>query len=232
MIGLGVIEESDSSWSSPVSLVRKPGKIRLCLDARKVNQLTVKDAYPLPLIEGLLSRLDQTKFISSIDLKDAFWQIPLDEGSRPLTAFTVPGRPLYQFRVMPFGLCNAPQRLCRLMHKVIPHQYHDRIFVYLDDLLITSASLEEHYTLLALLAKWLSDAGLTINIQKSKFVLKEIKYLGYVVGNGCMKVDPEKTVAVVSFPVPKTLRYIRRFMGMTGWYCKFNQNYYLRSQLL
>lgn len=132
-----------------MSLVSKPnGKIRLCLDARKLNEVTVKDDYPLPLIEGLLSRLDQTKYISSIDLKDVFWQIPLDEKSKRLTAFTVSGRLLYQFSVMPFGLCNARQRLCRLMHKVIPNHLHDRIFVYLDDLLITSADLKEHFLLL------------------------------------------------------------------------------------
>lgn len=220
MLNLGVIEESGSAWSSPVSLVRKAnGKIRLCLDARKINEVTVKDAYPLPLIDGLLSRLDQTKYISSIDLKDAFWQIPLDEGSRQLTAFTVPGRPLYHFKVMPFGLCNAPQRLCRLMHKVIPNQLHDRIFVYLDDLLITSATLEEHLYLLRLVAK------LTINVEKSKFVLKQLKYLGYIVGEGCLKVDPGKIEALISYPVPKTVRQVRRFLGMTGWYRRFIQNY-------
>lgn len=109
MLKLGVIENyTRSEWNNPISLVRKAnGAVRLCLDARTVNSLTVKDAYPLPLIDGLLSRLHQTKFISAIDLKDAFWQIPLDTGSRDKTAFTVPGRSLYQFRVMPFGLCNA-----------------------------------------------------------------------------------------------------------------------------
>jgi len=111
MIGLGVIEESDSSWSSPVVIVRKPGKVRLCIDCRKVNDVTRKNAYPMPLIEGILSRLPKAEYITSLDLKDAYWQIPLEPSSRDKTAFMVPGRPLYQFKVMPFGLTNVPSKL-------------------------------------------------------------------------------------------------------------------------
>lgn len=110
MLDLGVIEPSHSSWSSPMRLVIKPNKVRLCLDARKLNSVTQTDAYPLPSIEGIFSRLPKANIISKLDLKDAFWQIGLDDESKHLTAFTVPGRPLYQFVVMPFGLCNAPKR--------------------------------------------------------------------------------------------------------------------------
>lgn len=110
MLSLGVMEESNSAWSSPVVLHRKPGKNRLCLDSRKLNAVTV----------------------------DAFWQIPLERGSREKTAFTVPGRPLYHYTVMPFGLCNAPQTMSRLMDKVIPPSLRTEVFVYLDDLLIIS----------------------------------------------------------------------------------------------
>ena len=227
MLSLGVIEVSvDSPWSSPVTLVKKAnGKVRLCLDARKLNEVTVKDAYPLPIIDGLISRLEKTRFISSVDLKDAFWQIPLDKDSRAKTAFTVPGRPLYQFTVMPFGLSNAPQRMCRLMHRVIPHDLHDRLFVYLDDLLIISATLEEHFFLLEKVAQLLRHANLTINVEKSKFVMKEIKYLGYIVGDGCLKVDSSKVEAIGDFRVPQTKKQVRRFIGMTGWYRRFIKNY-------
>lgn len=222
MLALNVIEESYSPWNSPMALVRKSnGKVRLCMDARRLNEITKKDAYPLPLIEGLLSRLDQTKYISTLDLKDAFWQIPLDSESREKTAFTIPGRPLYQFRVMPFGLCNAPQTLCRLMHKVIPHHLHDRVFVYLDDLLITTASLEEHLSLLSDISNRLSNAGLTINVEKSRFVLKEIEYLGYVVGEGGLRPNLDKVRAIAEFPTPKTVRQVRRFLGVAGWYRRF-----------
>lgn len=138
MKNLGVIEESQSPWSSPVVLVRKPGKVRLCFDARKVNAVTKKDAYPLPHIDGILGRLPPARYITGLDLKDAFWQIPLERTSREKTAFTVPGHPLYQFTVMPFGLCNAPQTMCRLMDKVIPPDLKETVFVYLDDLLVVS----------------------------------------------------------------------------------------------
>lgn len=225
MLDLGVIEPSESPWSHPVTLVRKGDKNRLCLDARKLNALTVKDAYPLPHIEGLLSRLGDTYFISSVDLKDAFWQIPLDESSKEKTAFTVPGRPLYHFTVMPFGLCNAAQRLCRLMDRVIPSVLRDRVFVYLDDLLVVSPDFETHLELLKRVADLLAEAGLTINVAKSKFCFKELRYLGYIVGGGELKPDPAKIETITRFCFPKTAKQVRSFTGATGWYRRFIPNY-------
>lgn len=226
MLSMDVIEESNSPWCSPVVLVKKSnGQPRLCLDSRKLNLVTKKDAYPLPVIDGLLSRLHDTKFISCIDLKDAFWQIPLSIRAREKTAFTIEGRPLYQFKVMPFGLCNAAQTLCRLMHRVVPHELHDRVFVYLDDLLIISGTLDEHFKLLEQVAKLLTDAGLTINIDKSKFVLRESKYLGFIVGEDGLRTDPAKVEAIKNFPKPNTVKQTRRLLGMTGWYSRFIPNY-------
>lgn len=226
MLALGVIEESQSAWNSPVVLVRKSnGKARLCLDSRALNKVTTKDAYPMPNIDGILGRLGDTHFISSIDLKDAFWQIELDEESRARTAFTVPGRPLYQFCRMPFGLCNSPQTMCRLMDRVIPGDLRDFVFVFIDDLLVVSANFETHLQRLKRVAECLRKANLTINVEKSKFVMKELRYLGYIIGNGCLKTDPEKVHAIQSFPVPKTVRQVRSFLGLTGWYRRFIANY-------
>lgn len=134
MLALRVIEESDGPWSNRTTIVRKPRKNRFCLDPRKLNALTIKNDYLLQNIDGILSRIDQAYYISSVDLKYAFWQIELEEEAKPYTAFTVPGRPLYQFRVMPFGLCNAAQRLCRLKDKVIPARLKSNVFIYLGDL--------------------------------------------------------------------------------------------------
>ncbi|XP_017465482.1 PREDICTED: uncharacterized protein LOC108358588 [Rhagoletis zephyria] len=129
---MGVIEESNSPWCSPVVLVRKPRKVRLCIDSRKVNAVTKKDSYPLPHINGLLSGLNDTYLISGIDLKDAFLQIKLTESSKEKTAFAVPNKPLYHFKVMCFGPYNGPQTMSPLMDKAIPSLLRENVFVYLD----------------------------------------------------------------------------------------------------
>lgn len=195
------------------------------MDSRKLNAITKKDSYPLPHINGLLSRLKDTHFISGIDLKDAFFQIPLTGASKEKTAFAVPGRPLYQYRVMPFGLCNGPQAMSRLMDKCIPSRLRENVFVYLDDLLVCSGNFEDHINTLRDVSKCLRDAGLTINVEKSKFCQAEIKYLGYRIGQGCLKVDPDKVSAIMDFPQPKTPRQVRRFVGMANWYRSFVNNF-------
>lgn len=225
MLELDVIEESNSPWCCPLVLVRKPGKVRLCLDFRKVNAVTVKDAYPMPHVDGLLSRIKDTHYISGIDLKDAYWQIPLEEKSRPKTAFAVPGRPLYQFKVMPFGLSNAAQTLCRTLDKVLPSRLRDNVFLYLDDLLVCTEDFESHIKILNEVAMCLRKANLTINLDKSKFCMREIKYLGFIVGHGTLQTDPEKIEAMVNFTVPNSQRQVRRFLGLTGWYRRFIKNY-------
>lgn len=123
-----------------------------------MNKLTVKDAYPLPHVDGILSRLPPARYITGLDMKHAFWQIPLEEKSRQCTAFTIPNRPLYQYKVMPFGFCNAAQTLCRLMVLVIPASLRPPVFVYLDDLLILSDDFESHMNLLEEIARYLRQA--------------------------------------------------------------------------
>lgn len=226
MLSLGVIEEADNSpWSSPMVLIVKPGKNRLCIDSRKLNDVTIKDAYPIPNIDGLIARLPPVHIISKIDLKDAFWQISLEYNSRAKTAFTVPNRPLYQFVRMPFGLCNAPQTMCRLMDKVIPYNLKSHVFVYLDDLLVVSQTFDQHVLDLLEVASQLRKAGLTINVKKSKFGLSQVKYLGFIVGKGSLQVDPEKVSAIAEYPEPTNIRQLRRFLGMTGWYRRFIDDY-------
>lgn len=225
MLALGVIEPSQSAWSSPMRLVIKPQKVRLCLDARKLNSVTKKDAYPLPSIEGIFARLPKANIISKLDLKDAYWQIGLSDDSKPLTAFTVPGRPLYQFVVMPFGLCNAPQTMCRLIDEIIPPELRNSVFGYLDDLIIVSEDFESHLTLLVRISEQFRRANLTLNIAKSKFCVTQVQYLGYVIGNGGITTDPQKISAIINWPVPKTIKQVRGFLGLTGWYRRFIDNF-------
>jgi hypothetical protein len=194
MLDMGIIEESKSPWSSPVVLVKKGEGHRICLDSRKLNAATEKDSFPTPLIESIFSRLPKAKFISTLDLKKAFWQIPLEESSRPYTAFVVPGCPLYHYKVMPFGLTNAPATLCRLMEAVIPPELREQVFVYLDDLLILSEDFDSHINLLTELSYLIRKAGLTINIDKSHFCLKEVIFLGHKIGYGEIQADPDKVL--------------------------------------
>lgn len=226
MLSLGVIEECpQSSWSSPGVLLVKPDKVRFCVDSRRLNAVTVKDSYPIPNIEGIISRLPAVNCISKVDLKDAFWQIRLAETAKPKTAFTVPNRPLYQFTRMPFGLCNAPQTMCRLMDLVIPYYMKSHVFVYLDDLLIVSENFEEHLKHLQEVAVQFRKAGLTINIKKSCFAIKQVKYLGYIVGEGCLRVDQDKVKAISEIPTPTSIRQLRQFLGMVGWYRRFIEDF-------
>lgn len=199
---------------------------------QEVNSFTEKSAYPLPQISGILSRLPKANFITSLDLKDAYWQVPLEEKSREKTAFTVPGRPLYQFKVMPFGLCNAASTMSQLMDKVVPPHLRNEVFVYLDDLLIISPCFESHLEVLREIALQIKRAGLTINVNKSHFCMQRVRYLGHIIGDGGIRTDPEKIAAIKQFPVPKNLKSLRSFMGLCGWYRKFVPNYASLSSAL
>ena len=185
------------------------------------NTVTVKDTYPLPYINRILGRLNGTKYLSRIDLSDAFWQIELATEDRPKTAFIVPGRGLYQYRRMPFGLCNASQTLARLMDKVLGYDLEPKVFVYLDDIIVMSRTFEEHLSLLDEVAKRLNKAGLTVSLTKSHFCLKEIKYLGYILDEYGLRVDPEKISGILNLTTPRTIKDIRRLIGLAGWYRRF-----------
>jgi len=201
---------------------RKFGYVQVL--ARLIS-LKLKDAYPFPQVDGILSRLPPSRYINGLDVKHAFWQIPLEEKSRQCTAFTIPNRPLYQYKVMPFGLCNAAQTLCRLMDPVVPPSLRTRVFVYLDDLLLLADDFDSHMQLIEEVAGYFRKANLTINIAKSKFCMREIKYLGFIIGDGQLKADPGKISVVKEFPKPITTKQLRRFLGLAGWYRQFVENY-------
>lgn len=227
LLSLGVIYVCPGSeWNNPVVAVRKPsGKIRLCLDARKLNDVTVKDAYPAPQINRILAQLGNTKFLSAIDLSDAFLQVPLEADSRSKTAFSISGRGQFAYARMPFGLCNSAATLCRLVDKVIGCDLEPDVFVYLDDIIIATGSFERHLEVLAEIAKRLKGAGLTISPEKSKFCMRELRYLGYIVSVDGIRPDPEKVEAIVNYPIPKCVKDVRRLVGLAGWYRRFIGNF-------
>lgn len=222
MLELGVVEPSESAWSSPVLLVKKKDDTyRFCFDGRKLNSVTKKDSYPLPFVDRILNMLRDARYISSIDLRSAFWQIPLDNESKEKTAFAVPGRGLYHFTVLPFGLSNAAQVQQRLMDAVFGPALEPHIFVYLDDIIITSKTFEEHIELLKEVASRLNNANLSVNISKCEFFRKSLKYLGFIVDELGLRTDPGKVAAMVNFPQPSNTTEIKRFVGMCSWYRRF-----------
>lgn len=226
MKSLDVIEEAMfSPWNNPlVAVKKKTGMYRVCLDARYLNSIMVNEGHPIPQISSIISNLSGCQYISSIDLKDAFWQMPLEQSSRPLTAFTVPGRGHFQFKVVPFGLCTASQALSRLMTHLFadlePHVFH-----YLDDIIICSRTFEDHLKMLREVAIRLRKANLTISQHKSKFCREEIKYLGYVLNENGWKVDADKVACIVDFPRPQSKREVQRFLGLCNWYRRFIENF-------
>lgn len=223
LLGLGVIYSCPSSaWNNPIVAVRKSsGKVRLCLDARKINSVTVKDAYPLQQINRILGRLEGTRVLSSIDFSDAYLQVPLDESSQPKTAFSVSGRGYFAYARMPFGLCNSGATLCRLVDRVIGCDLEPRAFVYLDDIIVATKTFEEHLEVLDKIATRLSAAGLTISIDKSRFCMRSLKYLGYVVSEQGISPDVEKVASIANYPTPKNVKDVRRLLGVVGWYRRF-----------
>lgn len=222
MLALDVIEPCASPWSNPLVVVRRPNKkIRLCLDSRKLNLVSVGCQYPLPYISRILGRIRGTKYLSTIDLSDAFWQVPLSIESRPKTAFVVPGRGMYRFKVMPFGLKNAPGTQSRLMDAVLGYDMEPMVFCYLDDIVVATETFEEHIECLQKISERLKKANLTISISKSMFCVKELKYLGFILGRNGLTTDPEKVSAILHYPSPKNVKEVRSLCGLLSWYRKF-----------
>lgn len=221
-----VIERSTSPWSSPVILVpKKDGSYRFCVDYRKLNSVTKKDAYPLPYVSAILDRLRGASYMSSLDIKSAYWQIKLSEKSKEFTAFTVPGRGLYQFRRMPFGLHNSPATWQRLIDRVLGPELEPYVFVYLDDIIVISKTFEHHCELLRDIFRRLLEANLTLSRDKCQFCRLELRYLGYVIDHRGLRVDPDKVSAILNIPTPMTVTEVRRIIGMASWYRRFIPNF-------
>lgn len=226
MLADDIIEPSHSAWRSPVLLVKKAsGQNRLCLDSRQLNKVTKKDSYPLPRVSAILDSLKDARYLSTIDLRSAFWQIPLNESSKEKTAFGLPGKGLYHFKVMPFGLSNASQTQQRLMDRLFPPEFEGTVFTYLDDIVICNNNFEEHLSSLKLVMNKLEAAGLTVNTDKCEFARSSLKYLGYLVDKEGLRTDPEKISAIINYPRPTTFTELKRFIGMASWYRRFVENF-------
>ncbi|GBM67091.1 Retrovirus-related Pol polyprotein from transposon 412, partial [Araneus ventricosus] len=180
MLKLDIIEHSESPWSSPVVLVKKKnGTWRFCVDYRRLNKITKKDVYPLPRIDDALDSLSGASLFSTMDLKSGYWQIEVDERDREKTAFITPDG-LYQFKVMPFGLCNAPATFERMMDSLLKGMKWKHCLCYLDDVIVYTATFEEHLRRLRMVLQCIQTAGLTLNHEKCFFGQSRLKILGHL----------------------------------------------------
>ena len=217
------IEPSQSSWSSPCLLVPKPdGSYRMCTDYRKLNNVTKADTYPIPGMDDCVDKIGTAKYVSKFDLLKGFWQIPLTDRAKEASAF-VTSKGLYQYKVMPFGMRNSPATFQRLINSIIADI--EGCEGYIDDVIIYSATWEEHIKIMRKFFQCLSEAKLTINLLKSEFGCGCVTYLGHVVGQGKVKPVDAKIDAISQFPQPTTKKHVMRFLGMAGYYRKFCPNF-------
>lgn len=219
----GLIRPSQSEWCSAPVVVNKPDGIgkRLCIDLRPVNKVTRIDAYPTPGVDSVLDRLRNARFISKIDLKSAYLQVPLSEESKQYTAFGVPTCGLWECNCMIFGLVNAPATFMRLMDALFGPEFEPFVFKYLDDVIVVTETLEEHLEWLEKALKRMVEAGLQINVDKSEFLCSSVTFLGYRLDSEGLRPDPDRVEPVLNFPRPRNVKQLRRFLGMVGWYSRF-----------
>lgn len=222
----GIIRESSSPYASPVVLVKKKdGKLRLCVDYRLLNAKTHKDAYPLPRIDEALDVLKGAKYFCSLDLAHGFNQIPMEESDIEKTAFRTGTGGLYEYTRMPFGLCNAPGTFMRVMDKAFGDLNFQILLVYLDDILVFGSTFEETLWRLETVLSRLSNLNLKVKPEKCQLFRKRVHYLGHVVTHEGTSPDPEKVRAVTEWPRPQTLRELRGFLGLSGYYRRFLKGY-------
>ncbi|KAK7925333.1 hypothetical protein WMY93_007643 [Mugilogobius chulae] len=221
MLEQGVIKESCSPWAAPIVLVRKKdGSWRFCVDYRKLNAVTHKDAFPLPRIEETLTSLSKSEWFSTLDLASGYWQVEMHPDDREKTAFTTP-LGLFEFERMPFGLCNAPATFQRLMQQCLNGQIAESLLVYLDDIIIYSADFSSHLQHLDQVFERLWQHGLKLKPDKCKLLQREVTFLGHVVDRNGVRPDPGKIKAVQDWSAPTTVKEVRAFLGLAGYYRRF-----------
>jgi len=219
MEDLGIIEESVSPWSCPVICVpKKDGGLRLCMDYRKLNSVTVPDVYPLPNIEHLVQKVAGSAFISTMDLTRGYYQIPLEQQDRAKTAFvTAFGK--WQFTKMPFGIRNAPAFFQRNMDCLLKNLSNSD--AYIDDVCVYSSNWKEHLRHLDETLRCLKKAGLTVKLAKCAFARAQVQYLGHSIGGGKIAPVEAKVMAISQMEKPATKKALRRFLGMASYYRRF-----------
>jgi hypothetical protein len=221
----GYIRPSSSPWGAPVLFIqKKDGSQRMCVDYRSLNNVTAKNKYLLPRIEDLFDQMRGAKVFSKIDLRSGYHQMRIRPSDIPKTAFST-RYGLYEFTVMSFGLTNAPAYFMNLMNKVFM-EYLDRfVVVFIDDILIYSKSDSDHEEHLRLVLQKLQDNQLYAKYSKCEFWIGEVSFLGHIISNGGISVDPTKVKEIMEWRVPTTFTEIWSFLGLAGYYRRFIEGF-------
>ncbi|GJT59300.1 putative nucleotidyltransferase, ribonuclease H [Tanacetum coccineum] len=225
MLENGFIRPSVSPWGAPVLFVnKKDGSMRLCIDYRELNRITIRNRYPLPRIDDLFDQLQGAKYFSKIDLRSGYHQLRVREQDISKTAFrTRYGH--YEFLVMPFGLTNAPAVFMDLMNRIF-HEYLDKfVIVFIDDILVYSKSEEEHEQHLRIVLEILRQKKLYVKFLKCEFWLQQVAFLGHIVSVDGIIMDPSKVEAITKWPRPTTVTEVRSFLGLAGYYRRFVEGF-------
>ena len=220
-----VIRESSSPFASPIVLVKKKdGSLRLCVDYRLLNSKTRKDAFPLPRIEESLDALSGAHWFSTLDLAAGYHQVPVTERDKAKTAFCTPFG-LFEWNRMPFGLCNAPSTFQRLMERIFGDQHGQSLLLYLDDVVVFSATVTEHIQRMDAVLGRLQQEGLKAKLEKCFFFRREVNYLGHIISREGVATDPGKIEAVAGWPRPNHVSELRSFLGFASYYRRFVEGF-------
>ena len=221
----GIIEPSTSPYGAPCLFVtEKDGSLHMCVDYCALNKMTVKNKYPLPRIDDLLDQLHGATVFSSLDLQSGYHQTRIQDEDVEKTAFKTP-MGLYQFRVLAFGLTNAPATFQNVMNDVFRHHLGKFVLVYLDDILVVSKSPEEHEHHLQVVLDLLRKHDLYAKLSKCEFSKPELQFLGHIVGRDGIKMDPQKTAVIDAWPVPRDTHQLRSFVSLATYFRRFVQGY-------
>jgi len=201
MLKMNIIEPSNSNWASPIVLVKKPdGSERFCVDYRKLNNVTLKDSFPMPNIENRLNKLHGSKFFKSFDCTSGYWQIKLSDKAKQITSF-ICSLGLFSFKVMPFGLCNAGATFQRIMELILNKLTNS--IAYIDDILTFSKTFDEHFEHLESLLKRLKEANMKVKTVKCKIARKTTIFLGYKISEKGIEIDESRVKVIKEYPKPK-----------------------------
>jgi hypothetical protein len=225
LLSNGFIHPSSSPWGAPTLFVdKKDGSRRMCVDYRSLNEVTIKNKYPLPRIEDLFDQMRGAKVFSKIYLQSGYHQLKIRMEDIPKTTFTS-RYGLYEFIVMSFGLTNTPAYFMYLMNKVFMEYLDKFVVVFIDDILVFSRNEEEHEEHLRLVLQKLREHQLYVKFSKCDFWLKEVSFLGHIITDGGIAVDPSKVQDVLNWNSPKNVPEMRTFLGLAGYYRRFIEGF-------